>query len=259
MIPRKVHYFWFSNEKMPEKLQLCLQSWQEVLSDYEIIKWDLENTVIDSPFAEMALKERKWAFLTDYCRLKTLYEYGGIYLDTDVFVVKPFNELLHHQSFWGTANNGMVEPVVVGAEPDNKLVKECLKRYQEIDIYSPDFSFQEIPKIILPVFHEKGFEINPHRTQIFDDGVVFPFDFFCPMPFEKADSNDFSQFKTGNTFAIHLWNANWFDPFRFFWNGRYKAGWRAVWKVLKNNPFQGFAFYRNILFHIKMQVTRGYK
>ena len=90
-----------------------MTSWQNHLPDYEIVKWDLTNTPIEGEFAKKALAEKKWAFLSDYARLKILHEYGGIYLDTDVLVVKSFNELLSNASFWGKDINGFVEPVVI--------------------------------------------------------------------------------------------------------------------------------------------------
>ena len=255
MIPKKIHYFWFSGDPFPENIKRCMASWQNHLPDYEIVKWDLTNTPIECEFAKKALAEKKWAFLSDYARLRILHEYGGIYLDTDVLVLKSFDDLLHKESFWGRANNGMVEPVVVGSIANNKTVKLCL------DVYlgeNENAVFQEIPLVISPVFERLGFKMNDPITQNLGNDVIFSYDHFCPMPFEQADSEDPISFKTENTYAVHLWNAAWFDPFRFFWNGRSKKGWQAVWQTVRKNPFQDRDFYKNVAYHMKCTIF-GYK
>ena len=251
LIPKKIHYFWFSNDPMPPLVQNCISSWKKVLPDYQFIKWDLTNTDVSHPFAQKALQQKKWAFLTDYCRLNVLLKEGGIYMDTDVFLVKSFNDLLYPSSFWGQADNGLVEPVVIGAEKNNQLVKACLECFDS-EVESEEF--REIPKVISPVFIGKGFLLENKGIQYLENNVVFPYDYFCPMPFEKADSTDFELFATENTIAIHLWNANWFDPFRFFWNGRRKSGWKAVFKEIRKKPNQGIAFYKSVFYHLKCQL-----
>lgn len=249
LIPKTVHYFWFSNDPLPEKLQLCFDSWEKNLSGYEIKKWDLTNTPINSSYAKRALQEKKWAFLTDYCRLWVLYHHGGIYLDADMLVVKPFDSLLGYSSFWGMAEHGMVEPVVIGARKGNLLVQRCLEQYEEPWFEEKDFI--EIPLVILPVFEKVGFKKGADYVQELEGGVVLPQEYFCPLPFKEADSGKFLGYNTDKTIAVHLWNSNWFDPFRFFWSGRRKAGWRALWSEVRKNPFQSLSFYKNVLYHLR--------
>lgn len=252
MIPKVIHYFWFSDEEMPPKLQMCLESWREIMPDFQIKKWDLNNTKINTPFAKQALEDKKWAFLTDYCRMRVLFEEGGIYMDTDVLVVKSFDDLLNNDSFWGTADNGMIEPVVVGAVKENKIIKQCVEYYESDKAIEQ--AYLEIPKVILPIFEKKGFDINDLNIQEIEGAKIFPFRYFCPLPFEKADTKNYRSFADKDSYAIHLWNANWFDPFRFFWNGRYSSGWRAVWKTFKENPFREVGFYRSVFFHLRSQI-----
>ncbi len=252
MIPKKIHYFWFSGDPYNDKIKECINSWQKHLFDYEIIKWDLTNTPIDCEFARKALAEKKWAFLSDYARLKVLSEFGGIYLDTDVLVVKSFNDLLSCESFWGRAQNGMVEPVVIGSKPGNKIVKDCLEHFSTK--LESELFFQEIPLEIGAIFKKAGFiESNP-KSQVLENAVVFSYDYFCPMPFEKADEKDPFYFVTNNTYGIHLWNSAWFDPFRFFWNGRSKAGWKAIRNTLIKRPLQDLQFYKSIFYHLKCNI-----
>ena len=100
MIPKKIHYCWLSGEPLPGNLVKCLSSWRNVLNDYEIIKWDAQSFDVDSvPFVKEACSVKKWAFASDYIRLHALYEEGGIYLDTDVYVRKRFDSFLSHDFF----------------------------------------------------------------------------------------------------------------------------------------------------------------
>jgi hypothetical protein len=100
MIPKKIHYCWLGDDPLPGNLEKCLSSWRNVLNDYEIIKWDTQRFAIDSvPFVKEACSVKKWAFAADYIRLHALYEEGGIYLDTDVYVCKRFDSFLNHDFF----------------------------------------------------------------------------------------------------------------------------------------------------------------
>lgn len=251
MIPKKIHFFWFSQDPYPVNIQECIKSWKKEMPEYEIIKWDLTNTIIEGSFAQKAFHEQQWAFLSDYARLRILYEHGGIYLDTDMLIVKSFDDLLDVQAFWGRARNGMVEPVVIGAVKHHPTIKMCLDLYLNNEISS---GYKEIPLVIRSVFNDLGFDEENKATQHVGNNTIYGFDHFCPMPFEEADSLSPMTFKTDNTYAIHLWNAAWFNPFRFFWNGRNKKGWQVVRKMILKNPFQGIDFYKNVAYHMKCTI-----
>ena len=158
--------------------------------------------------------------------------------------------MLTEQAFWGRANNGMIEPVVIGAVKNHPTVKACLDIY----LNKSDSEYREIPLEIQPIFTALGFDKGNESMQRAGSNVIYPYDYFCPMPFEQADAKDPVSYRTKNTYAIHLWNAAWFDPFRFFWNGRPKKGWKAVWITVLKNPFQGCAFYRNVAYHVKCTI-----
>ena len=102
MIPKKIHYCWFGGNEMPEVVIKCIKSWKEIMPDYEIIRWDESNyDVKKCKFISDAYAEKKWAFVSDYARLDILYDHGGIYLDTDVEVLKSLNDLLDLDGFCG--------------------------------------------------------------------------------------------------------------------------------------------------------------
>ena len=102
MIPKIIHYCWLSGEEKPQRILDCIESWRRVMPDYEIVCWDMERFDIHSvPWVEQACEHGKWAFAADYIRLYALYHCGGIYLDSDVRVLKRFDPYLEHRAFGG--------------------------------------------------------------------------------------------------------------------------------------------------------------
>ena len=102
MIPKVIHYCWFGKKELPVKLKKCIDSWSREMSDYQIIKWDESNFDVESTkWTSQAYSEKKYAFVSDYVRLLVLYEYGGIYLDTDVMVKKSLTPFLKYNAFTG--------------------------------------------------------------------------------------------------------------------------------------------------------------
>ena len=122
MIPKIIHYTWFSNDPYPEMVEECIASWHKQMPEYEFRLWDMSSIIdIDSVFLREALKERKWAFAADVVRLYAVYHYGGIYLDTDVMVYSSFDSLLSHQAFIGRENSVHIE----GRKTESFLTSHC--------------------------------------------------------------------------------------------------------------------------------------
>ena len=110
MIPKIIHYTWFSNDPYPEMVEECIASWHKQMPEYEFRLWDMSSIIdIDSVFLREALQERKWAFAADFVRLYAIYHNGGIYLDTDVIVYKSFDPLLEQRAFIGRENSVQVD------------------------------------------------------------------------------------------------------------------------------------------------------
>lgn len=207
-IPKIIHFFWFSDDPYPEKVQKCIDSWKKYCPDYEIRKWNLSNydyTVND--YVREAIENGKWQFASDYARADVIYRYGGIYLDTDVEVVKSFDELLCHKSFIGFENPSLVDPGSgFGAVAHNRIIKEFRDLYNDRHFVKKDGTFDVTgcPIYYTDVLKRKGLKMDG-SYQVIEGMAVYPFDYFCPH------SNASGMiYKKQYTYSVHHHTASWF-------------------------------------------------
>ena len=115
MIPKIIHYCWFGYNKKPELIEKCIESWHKFLPDWEFREWNESNyNVNKNEYIKEAYKQKKWAFVSDYARFDILNQYGGVYLDTDVELLKPISdEILQHEAFTGFQSNNRVNPGLI--------------------------------------------------------------------------------------------------------------------------------------------------
>ena len=132
MIPKKIHYFWFGENEKPKSVQKCINSWKKYCPDYEIIEWNKTNFDIHCmPFVEQAYEAKKYAFVSDVARLMVVYEYGGIYMDTDVEVIKPLDDLLENRSYMSFENNENINTGQgFGSESGTEILKFHIAQYE---------------------------------------------------------------------------------------------------------------------------------
>ena len=134
MIPKIIHYVWVGGNPKPKNIQRCMKTWRKHLKDYKIIEWNENNFDIhENKYVEEAYKAKKWAFVSDYIRAKAVYEYGGIYLDTDVRVLKKLDSLLNNRAFIGFENNDYLSAAIFGAEMNHPFMKDILNYYNNRD------------------------------------------------------------------------------------------------------------------------------
>lgn len=199
MIPKKIHYIWIGGKEKSKLTELCLNSWRRVLDNYEIIEWNENNLPLDelrkNRFLGKCIKLKLWAFVSDYLRLYVLYKYGGIYLDTDVEVIKTFTPLLDAKLFIGYENNDYIGTAVIGAEPGNGTIKRLLDFYND-EIWNVDF-------INNPIIFKYLYEREP---LLFKDCKIYPQNYFSPYIPEK---NYNKPVETEETYSIHWYTANW--------------------------------------------------
>lgn len=208
MIPKIIHYCWFGGNPLPELAQRCIASWKKYCSEYEIKEWNENNFDLDCcPFVREAYEARKWAFVSDAARLKIIYDEGGIYLDTDVEVIKSFNNLLMNRCFLGEETSGFVATGLgFGAEKGNIVVKEMLEMYTEKHFKLEDGTYDMVPcpeKNTEPL-KRKGYKFSGKEIWKNEYVMVYPPEYFCPLNYDTGEKTI-----TANTYSIHLYNASW--------------------------------------------------
>lgn len=210
MIPRVIHVCWFGGRPLPEAAQACVASWRKHCPSYEIRQWDERNfDVAQSPFSREAAERGEWAFVSDYARLAIVHEHGGIYLDTDVELVRPLDELLAFQAFFGfqedrTVNTGHG----FGAVPRQPVVAALLAAYEARAFVGPDGRPDRTPcpQRDAPVFSRLGFALDGTRQER-DGVVILPAACFSPKSFHSGRVT-----ATAETYAIHHFDASWHSP-----------------------------------------------
>lgn len=132
MIPKKIHYCWFGGKPFSPLVTMCMDSWKQTLPEYEIKRWDEGNLLPLEKclYARHAYENKKWAFVADYMRLYALYHEGGIYMDTDMLVLKSFDPLLSHDCFLGREGPGSVNFAIAGALPQHPFMHKLLQEYE---------------------------------------------------------------------------------------------------------------------------------
>lgn len=207
MIPKKIHYCWFGKKELPPLAKKCIQSWRDFFPDYEIIEWNEENFNLNfNQYVREAYDERQYAFVTDVARLYIVYTQGGIYFDTDVEVIKPFNNLLSNEAFFGLERDGYVATGLgFGASKNNNFVKMLLDDYKDMKFINEDGTYNKIacPITNSEVFKKYGFNLDNKYEQI--DGIsVYPSDFLNPKGGYEKET-----IITDNTVSIHHFDGSW--------------------------------------------------
>lgn len=209
MIPKKIHYCWFGGNPKPDSVQKCINSWKRFCPDYEIIEWNESNFDIHCmPFVEQAIEAKKYAFASDVARLMVVYENGGLYFDTDVEVVKSFDDLLENKAFLGFENNEYVASGLgFGSEAGVGFFKEHIDAYRDEIFIKNDGSFNMIgcPRVATKLLLEKGLVQNG-QEQLVNEVRIYPTDYFNPFDSITGKLN-----KTNNTYSIHWYDASWSD------------------------------------------------
>lgn len=239
MIPKTIHYCWFGENPLPALAIKCIESWEKHLPDYEIIEWNESNFDLDKfPFAKEALEHKKYAFITDVCRLYVLKEHGGIYMDTDVEVLKPLDIFLEKAAFSGFENDDFVPTGIMASEKDGTWVTELLRYYDKHSFVKEDGSLdmQSNTFIITQIMKEKGFIMNNTFQEIKGYVSFYPNDYFCPKSY-KTGSIDLTE----NSYCIHHFAKSWIPA---------RKRWRNILKMKAMNVF-GYENIQKIINIIK--------
>lgn len=220
MLPKKIHYCWFGGKPLNRQGKKCIQSWKKFFPDYEIIEWNEHNFDINCcQYVQEAYNAKKWAFVSDYARFKILYEQGGIYLDTDVEVIRPFDFINNIESYMGCENSDLKSGIKVNpgvgfaVAPGNIFLQKILLDYEQSSFYNTDGTFNLITIVERTTKLLKKYGLKDTlEIQKVAGFTVFPCEYFCPINMETGKLEC-----TKNTYSIHRYAGSWVsmqDKFR---------------------------------------------
>ena len=207
MIPKIIHYCWFGRGRMPKLAERCIQSWKKHLPDYEIKLWNEDNFDINSNcYVKEAYEAKKYAFVTDYVRLYALYHYGGIYMDTDVEVLKNLDSFLKNPAFSGFEDDTQIPTGIMASEKNGAWVKWQLGYYSDkhflLENGEPNTTTNVA--IISGLMEQEGFVLKNSLQNFKNIITIYPKDYFCPKSYK-----DGKIYLTENTHCIHHFAGSW--------------------------------------------------
>jgi len=205
-IPKVIHCFWFGKGGRSEKIIRCIESWKTHSPDYRIIEWNEDSFDVNScVYSKEAYANKKYAFVSDYARLKVLYEYGGFYLDTDVWLLKPLDSLLNHSVFMGFESKTTVAPgLIIGAQSGNEFIGELLSVYEHLNfVYKDRMNLTTIGEYATARLLKRGLRLNGEYQEL-GPVTIYPTNFFCPL---ERDTGHLDI--TPDTYSVHLYDASW--------------------------------------------------
>lgn len=206
MIPKIIHYIWFGDKPLNKLSKKCIKSWKKYCPDYKIMLWNENNFDVNMfEYTKEAFELKSWAFLSDVVRLYALVSYGGVYMDTDVEVIKSIDNFLDKKAFSGFENEKNIPTGIMACEQNFPLFKKLLDDYKNRHLIRKDGLIDRTTNVqtITKILKNYGFTPNNEYQNI--EGLeLFPNDFFCPKDYKTLKIN-----KTDNTYTIHHFNASW--------------------------------------------------
>lgn len=208
MIPKIIHYIWFGPNPYPPKIKKCIESWKKHLPDYQFMLWNEETFDIENScdFVRQAYEHKKYAFVSDYVRLWALYKFGGIYLDTDIEIVKPFSEIFFDNNVvLGTDESGYLTALMM-AEKESSYIGDCMNAYHFTSFVDENGQFNmEVNNTSLQNrLLDYGYRIVNEEQFLKDNIHIYPDDFFHCRSLTSGKLNI-----TGNSYAIHWHTITW--------------------------------------------------
>lgn len=212
-IPKVIHYCWFGKSELPLEAKKCIESWKLNLPNYQIKRWDEDNFDLTCcQYVSEAYRKKKWAFVSDYARFWILYNYGGVYFDTDVEVIKNMNDLINKGSFMGEEyidrNNeciGINPGLGIAAESGLDIYKEILDFYSRIHFIDNNGRMNQMTVVeyVTDIMKKHGLEMSK-KIQNIDNIFVYPPEYFGAYNYITKEL-----IMTENTYSIHHYAATW--------------------------------------------------
>ena len=208
MIPKIIHYCWFGGKPLPKLAQKCIKSWKKYCPDYEIIEWNESNFDLNyNDYVKEAYEAKKWAFITDVVRLYALVNYGGVYMDTDVEVLKPLDSFLRLEAFSGFEAKERIPTGIMASEKGASIMVELLNDYKGVHFKNEDGTLDVTTNVtrITDACLKYGLVLNG-SNQTVNGFTLFPSDYFCPKDVATRKIN-----LTENSYTIHHFDGSWLN------------------------------------------------
>lgn len=207
MIPKIIHYCWFGGNPLGDQEKEFMKSWEKYCPEYEIMVWNEETFDIDKmgDYAKEAYEAEKWAFVSDVARLYALKEYGGIYMDTDLELLKSIDSLLELDAFMGFEVETTISTAIIAAKPNHPTLEMLYRDYEDRHFLKSDGSYDETTNVIhiTEIFEKNGLVLNNEHQEVL--GIqIFPREYFSPKSYWTQEIND-----TNKTYAIHQYSGSW--------------------------------------------------
>jgi Glycosyltransferase sugar-binding region containing DXD motif len=208
-IPKIIHYVWVGGKPIPKRFKKNIDSWERHNSEFQIMLWNESNIDFSHDFMKLALQQKKWALISDFVRVAVVKQYGGIYLDTDVFVLKSFQPLLSCNCFMGFQEDSYVNGAVLGAVPNHWLISRLYQYYIDLEPLEEDADIDILgngPKVINRLLEEEGVLVSSDEIVESRDVTLFPKRYFYPYNWNEDFTDSCI---TPDTIAIHFWDFSW--------------------------------------------------
>ncbi|MGM9552434.1 MAG: glycosyltransferase family 32 protein [Clostridia bacterium] len=210
MIPKIIHYCWFGNAEKPPIISEYIDAWHKKLPDYQFMEWNEKNFDVYSSidYVKEAYSKKKFAFVSDYVRLVALKEYGGIYLDTDIEILKPFDELISNYSLvTGFETMNTLITAFIAAEKEHPIISEFVARYKSMHFVdeSENCDLTPINNRFTDLMIEYGLVLNNKKQLLENDTVLIcPYDVFAGYDMENSHPKI-----TDDTLTVHHFQSSW--------------------------------------------------
>ena len=230
-IPKFIHYCWFGGKPKGKLVDECLESWKKILPHFEIKEWNESNYSSDSFFFNECISKNKFAFASDYARFDILYKLGGIYMDTDMLVLNPLNNLLNNDCFFGYETENNISCGIIGSVVGDTFISIILNELNNV-MSNTYFNNYTIVQLVNKLYRNLNNSISESKI------AIYPIEYFYPYPY-GADGNPLS-YKSKNTYAIHLWSASWMNDYQrsqlLLAQGKKKEARQLFIKLLFSKP-----------------------
>ncbi len=207
MIPKIIHYCWLGSQPLPNSAKRNIESWRKYCPDYTIKRWsESDIDIMSVKYMEECYEQKAWGFVPDVARLQIIYNEGGIYLDTDVELIKPLDPLLKNKAFMGFENKNTVNlGQGFGAEPHNQLIKKLLDQYNSLHFINRDGTKNLTPSPEIQTETLKALGLRKsNKIQTVCGATIYPIEYFSGIDYYSGLST-----RTEKTYSVHHFNGSW--------------------------------------------------